>query len=183
VPVESLRGHLLIANPTLADPNFARTVVLVGEHGEEGAMGVILNRRSPATVAAAVPELSGPWDSEESLFLGGPVRPSVVLVLAEFVDAEAAGMLVTERIGFLSAEAEIEELAQLTARARVFAGYAGWGPGQLEAEVENTDWLLAPALEDDVFNEDPDGLWTAVLERMGMRYALLARMPPDPSVN
>ena len=181
--MDSLRGHLLIANPALADPNFARTVVLVGEHGDEGAMGVILNRRSQATVSAAVPELDGPWDADDSLFLGGPVRPSVVLVLAEFVDSDAAGLLVTESVGFLSAQAEIDELPALAARARVFAGYAGWGPGQLEAEVESKDWLLAPALEDDVFNEDPEGLWATVLKRMGTRYALLARMPEDPSLN
>jgi putative transcriptional regulator len=181
--MDSLRGNLVIANPALADPNFARAVVLVGEHGEEGAMGVILNRRSPATVSAAVPELDGPWSDDDSLFLGGPVRPSVVLVVGEFLDSDLAGILVTDRIGFLSAEAEPEEVTQFTSRARVFAGYAGWGPGQLDAEIENTDWLLAPALEDDVFSEDPDGLWTTVLERMGMRYALLARMPPDPSVN
>ena len=181
--MDSLRGHLLIANPALEDPNFARAVVLVGDHGEEGAMGIILNRRSPATVSAAVPELAGPWSGDDSLFLGGPVRPSVVLVLAEFLESELAGILVTERIGFLAPDAELEEMTQFTTRARVFAGYAGWGPGQLEAEVENTDWLLAPALDNDVFNEDPDGLWTAVLERMGARYALLARMPPDPSVN
>jgi putative transcriptional regulator len=180
--VDSLRGHLLIASPALADPNFARTVVLLGEHGDEGAMGVILNRRSPASVAAAVPDLPG-FSDEDSLFLGGPVRPSVVLVLAEFSDRDQAGILVTDRVGFLSAEAEFEQLTEVADRARVFAGYAGWGAGQLETEIEQSDWLLVPALEDDVFSDDPDGLWSCVLERMGARYALLARMPEDPSVN
>jgi putative transcriptional regulator len=146
-------------------------------------MGVIVNRRSSASVSATVPALLGFSGVDDSLFLGGPVRPSAVLVVAEFSDSDQAGILVTDRIGFISAEADVDQLTQFTDRARVFAGYAGWGAGQLEGEIEQADWLLARALEDDVFSEAPETLWGSVLERMGPRFALLARMPEDPSVN
>jgi putative transcriptional regulator len=181
--VDSLRGQLLVASPALIDPNFFRTVVLVGEHGDEGAMGLVLNRPSAASVGEAVPDLEPLVDPLAPVFVGGPVRPSAVLVLAEWEEPELAGMLVGERIGFVPAEAEFEALEQATSRARVFAGYAGWEPGQLEGEVERSDWVVAPADEEDVFGEDPDELWPAVLQRLGGRFALLARMPADPSLN
>jgi putative transcriptional regulator len=181
--VDSLRGHLLVASPALIDPNFRRAVVLIGEHTDEGAMGLVLNRPSPASVSEAVPDLEALVDPLAPVFVGGPVRPSAVLVLAEWEDPDLAGLLVGERIGFLPAEGEFETLEQATSRARVFAGYAGWGPGQLEDEVERSDWVVAPVDEDDVFGEDPEELWPAVLERLGGRFALLARMPADPSLN
>ena len=118
---ESLAGQLLLASPALVDPNFSRTVVLIGAHSAEGAMGVVLNRPS--------------------------------------------------------------ELTEATARARVFAGYAGWGEGQLEAEIDHGDWIAEPALPEDVFTEVPAELWSRVLTRKGGSYALIARMPVNPSVN
>jgi len=181
--MQSLRGHLLIAAPSLADPNFVRTVVLIGEHGDEGAMGLVLNRPAPATVAEAVPDLESLAGDQEHLFLGGPVRPTVVLVLAEFSDPGEAGMLITDRVGFMSADSDLELVAQSALRARVYAGYAGWGAGQLESEVERADWIVKSAEDGDVFDEQPGALWRRVLERMGGRFALLARMPADPSVN
>jgi len=181
--MESLHGHLLIATPSLADPNFFRTVVLVGEHGEDGAMGLVLNRPAPATVAEAVPDLVSLPGDEEHLFLGGPVRPTVVLVLAEFIDPSDAGMLITDRVGFLSADSDLDVLAQSAVRARVFAGHAGWGAGQLESEIERADWIVKTAQDRDVFDDEPGAMWGHVLERMGGRFALLARIPTDPSVN
>ncbi len=181
--VETLRGQLLIAGPDLLDPNFRRSVILVGEHGEEGAMGVILNRPSPVTVADAVPplaELVGEW---ELVHVGGPVQPQAIVVLGDFEDAAEAGALVLGSIGFLPGEIETAaDIASLT-RARVFAGYAGWGPRQLEDEIAEGAWILTPAVPEDIFTDDPDHLWSAVLKRKGGAFAVLAMMPPNPSSN
>jgi putative transcriptional regulator len=181
--VDSLRGHLLVAAPDLLDPNFHRTVVLVGEHGEEGAMGVVLNRRSDVTVEDAVPALTELVDGDELVHVGGPVQTQAIVVLAEFDDPEHAGVLVFGTVGFLPGEvADADELGDL-ARARVFAGYAGWGPGQLESELAESSWIIEPAQPEDVFTPDPGALWSAVLRRKGGPFTLLATMPTDPSLN
>jgi putative transcriptional regulator len=180
---ESLAGQLLLASPALLDPNFRRTVVLVGVHSDEGALGVVLNRPSAVTVEEAVPALQVAVAEQEPVYLGGPVQPASVVLLAEFLDPEPAGMLVVGRIGFPSADADIEELTKSTARRRVFAGFAGWGEGQLDAEVEHGDWITHSALSEDVFTEMPTELWSTVLARKGGSYALMARMPVDPSMN
>jgi putative transcriptional regulator len=180
--VESLRGHLLIAGPRLLDPNFWRTVVLVGEHTEEGALGVVLNRSSETPVDEALPELALLAEEMGTVHVGGPVQPSSVVVLADFAEAENAESLVVESVGFLPAEIEPDTLGELR-RARVYVGYAGWGPGQLDGELEEGSWIVEPAQPDDVFTRDPEGLWSEVLRRKGGPFAVLAAMPPDPSQN
>jgi putative transcriptional regulator len=180
--VQSLRGHLLVAGPGLVDPNFRRSVVLIGEHSDEGAMGVILNRPSEASVDQAVPELSALVEGSDIVHVGGPVQPSAIVVLAEFVEPERAGSLVLEAVGFLPSEVDPEELGELR-RTRVFAGYAGWGPEQLEDELSEGSWIVEPALPEDVFTAAPDDLWSEVLRRKGGPFGVLALMPPDPSLN
>jgi putative transcriptional regulator len=180
--VESLRGHLLIAVPALLDPNFWRTVVLVGEHSEEGALGVVLNRSSETPVEEALPELMMLAEDLGAVHVGGPVQPSAVVVLADFVDPDAAETLVLDSVGFLPSEVEPDMLGELR-RARVYAGYAGWGPGQLDGELEEGSWIVEPALPEDVFTDDPEGLWSDVLRRKGGPFAVLAAMPPDPTLN
>src|SRR5207253_8200261 len=133
-PEQSLRGQLLIASPALLDPNFARTVVLVVEHNDEGAMGIVLNRPSTAAVAEAVPPLEDLVGEDEAVFVGGPVEPAAVVVLAEFEDTDAAAAIVFGDLGFLRADADPSVLDVAARRFRVFAGYSGWGAGQLEAE-------------------------------------------------
>jgi putative transcriptional regulator len=181
--VTSLQGQLLVAGPALADPNFRRTVVLVGEHGDEGAMGVVLNRPSPAPVDEAVPLLSGIVAREELVHVGGPVQPQAIVVLGEFDEPEHAGVLVFGDVGFLPGEIEDPADVGPLSRARVFAGYAGWGPGQLEDELAEASWIVEEARSDDVFTDDPDGLWSSVLRRKGGPFAVLATMPHDPSSN
>jgi putative transcriptional regulator len=180
--VESLRGHLLIAGPSLLDPNFWRTVVLVGEHTEEGALGVVLNRSSETTVDEALPELALLAEEMGTVHVGGPVQPAAVVVLADFAEAADAESLVVESVGFLPPEIEPDTLGELR-RARVYVGYAGWGPGQLDVELEEGSWIVEPAQPDDVFTDDPEGLWSDVLRRKGGPFTLLAAMPPDPSQN
>jgi putative transcriptional regulator len=181
---ESLRGKLLIAGPTLLDPNFARAVVLVAEHTDEGAMGLVLNRPAEALVDEAVPDLDWMVPDDARVWVGGPVAESAVIVLAEWDRPELAGALVDDDLGFVGSDAD--QPAQLEGairRARVFAGHAGWGPGQLESELAEESWIVEPPLREDIFTLDPDGLWAALLRRKGSRFALLATMPPDPSVN
>ena len=180
--MESLRGHLLVASPALLDPNFRRTVVLVTEHTDEGAAGLVLNRPSLVAVAAAVPALEELVDEDEQVWVGGPVQPEAVLVLGEFLDPDDAAVPLFGSLGFPSLS-EPEDIVVSTTRRRVFAGYSGWGIGQLEAEVADEDWILEPALPDDAFTEAPEELWRDVLRRKGGIYELVSRMPEDPSVN
>jgi putative transcriptional regulator len=180
---ESLAGQLLLASPALRDPNFERTVVLIGVHSEQGAMGVVLNRPSEVTVGEAAPQLEEAIEDSARVFVGGPVQPSSIVFLAEFLDPGLAGVLVLGRIGFPAPDAELAQLGEATERVRVFAGFAGWGEGQLEAELADGDWIPQAALPEDVFSELPERLWSDVLTRKGGSYALVARMPPDPSVN
>lgn len=180
--VNSLRGSLLIAAPGLLDPNFWRTVVLVGEHSEEGALGVVLNRSSETPVDEAVPELAELAEGMGDVHVGGPVQPSAVVVLADFAEPPDPEALVVDSVGFLPAEIDPEALGPLR-KARVFVGYAGWGPGQLDGELEEGSWIVEPAVAADVFTDEPDGLWSAVLRRKGGPFRVLAAMPPDPSQN
>ena len=181
---ESLRGKLLIAAPTLLDPNFVRTVVLIAEHTDEGAMGLVLNRPAASSVSEAVPDLAWLADEEDLVYVGGPVAETAVIVLAEFDRPEVAGALVEADLGFVGTDADDPEaLDGAIRRARVFAGHAGWGPGQLEGELDEEAWIVEPPRREEIFTEDAQGLWAAVLRRKGRRYALLSTMPLDPSLN
>jgi putative transcriptional regulator len=180
--VETARGQLLIASPGLADPNFWRTVVLIVEHSREGALGLVLNRPSQTTVGETVTELEALLDSEDPLYVGGPVQPSGLIVLAEFDRPGDAALLAFEDVGVLAGGAQDDPELSVR-RARAFIGHSGWGPGQLDSEMERGDWILEPARRDDAFSDAPQELWESVLTRKGGSYALVARMPPDPSLN
>lgn len=173
---ESLRGHLLIAAPSLFD-YFRRAVVLLIDHSEEGAMGVVLGRVSDARVADAVPQLAPLAGEDELVHLGGPVAPRSVVAVGDFEDSEDAGVPIVATIGTL----DPEHLEADVRRLRVYAGHAGWAPGQLEAELEQDAWIVEPASPEDPF-ADGD-VWTTALRRKGGEYALLATMPADPSSN
>jgi putative transcriptional regulator len=179
---ESLRGKLLVASPALVDPNFARTVVFLTEHNEEGAMGIVLNRPSDTavdTVVAELAEIAG----GEPVYVGGPVQPEALVLLAEFTDLEAAAWIVVADVGLASADVDLGDLAEAVRRGRVYAGYSGWGPGQLEAEMEVDSWIVEAPLPAELFPDDPATLWSGVLNRKGGQYSLIARMPADPSQN
>jgi putative transcriptional regulator len=180
---ESLRGKLLVASPSLVDPNFARSVVLITEHNDEGAMGIVLNRPSDALVSDVVPQLASVAGEGAEIHVGGPVQPSALVVLAEFSDLDAAAWIVVADVGFASAEVEMGDLARSVRRARVYAGYSGWGAGQLEGEMDVDSWIVEPPMPAELFPEDSETLWSDVLDRKGGQYALIARMPEDPSVN
>jgi putative transcriptional regulator len=179
---ESLRGQLLIAAPTLLDPNFARTVVLITEHNEDGAMGIVLNRPSEAPVADVVPDLAD-LTRGEPVYVGGPVQPEGLVVLGEFSDHSAAAWIVAADVGLVAAGSEISTLADSVRRGRVYAGFSGWGEGQLESELAEEAWIVEPPIPRELFPEDPGTLWSDVLARKGGQFSLLARMPIDPSMN
>jgi putative transcriptional regulator len=176
--VDSLQGQLLISSPLLHDPNFRRTVVLMTHHDEEGAMGLVLSRPSEIRVADAVPELAD-LHGDELVYVGGPVQPEAVVVLVEH-ESEPE-LPIVGNIAFMQADADLDELDSV--RARVFAGYSGWGPGQLEGELDESSWIVVPAEPDDAFAPDPDELWRTVLHRKGGKFALIATMPYDPKLN
>ena len=182
--MESLRGKLLIASPALVDPNFHRTVILIAEHTDEGAMGLVLNRPAETLVADVVPDLSPLAEEDAPVYFGGPVASDSVIVLAEFDDPELAGVLLDADLGFVGSESgEMSAVADGVRRARIYAGHAGWGPGQLEDELAEEAWIVESPLRDELFSDDPEGLWSAVLRRKGREFALLSTMPPDPSLN
>lgn len=180
--MDSLRGKLLIASPTLADPNFERAVILVTEHSDQGAMGVVLNQPSRTTLDHAAPELLG-FSEDETVYFGGPVRTDGLVLLAEFSDPRAAAWLIAADIGLVAADAEISELQRTVRRGRVYAGFSGWAPGQLESELEEDSWIVEAPLPAELFPDDPGDLWSDVLARKGGEFALVATMPTDPSMN
>jgi putative transcriptional regulator len=176
-----LKGSLLISSPALHDPNFRRTVVLIAHHDSDGAMGLVLTRPSDVPATEAVPSLEGFPGAEGPVYVGGPVQPEAFMVLADFADPDEAAVPIIDGVGFMSAEAEPDELS--IRRLRLFAGYAGWGAGQLEAELAEPSWIVIPAIADDPFADDPDELWRDVLKRGDGKYSLMERMPYDPGVN
>ena len=180
--VESLGGSLLVAGPSLWDPNFRRAVVLVGHHDDAGAVGVVLNRATDVDVVDAAPPLATVVGLGERVFVGGPVQPQSAVVVADFEHPEVADVIAFGSIGFLPDGVDAEHIGPLR-RARVFAGYTGWGPGQLEREIEEGSWIVEPARAEDVFTEQPEDLWTDVVRRKGPKYRLMATMPLDPSSN
>lgn len=181
----SLAGRLLVAGPRLIDPNFFRTVVLVCEHGEEGALGVVLNRPTDIPVGDHLPGWVERLSRPETVFAGGPVQPEMAIGLGRCGEhaPEASWSAVTGDIGMVDLTAAPGDLVGDLRDLRVFSGYAGWGAGQLEQELAGADWVTAAPGPGDLFGADPEGLWTRVLRREGGPAALYAHFPLDPRVN
>ena len=179
--MNSLQGKLLVSSPSLVDPNFRKTVVLVAHHDEDGAMGLVLSRPSDVSAADAVPLLEDLPGANDPVFVGGPVQPDAFMVLAEFEDIDQAAAPIMNSLGFMPADTDLDDLS--IRRMRLFAGYSGWGAGQLEAELAEPSWIIVDAETDDAFADDPDELWRAVLHRKGGPFALMENMPFDPGLN
>jgi putative transcriptional regulator len=169
----SLKGKLLVATPALLDPNFFRTVVLLLEHGEDGAVGVVLNRPSDFELVATLPDWEDRAAAPSVVFVGGPVAEGTAICLGR-VGGE-------DGITVVDASRDPDDLA--AHEVRFFSGYAGWGAEQLEDEIDEGAWLVVDADPDDALDDEPERLWSRVLERQGGRLALLARYPDDPSTN
>jgi len=180
---ESLAGKLLVSNPMMGDPNFARTVVLLIEDNEDGTMGLVLNRPSEELVALHVPMWADTVAPPAVVFVGGPV-------LADIAIGVGAGPAVPPRdwspvisdIGLVDVAYGPDHWGGLNA-ARVFAGYSGWVPGQLLAELATQSWIICEPLPGDVLDTNPATLWRRVLARQPGRISLYAAFPEDLSTN
>jgi putative transcriptional regulator len=188
---ESLGGRLLVATPLLGDPNFRRTVILIVEDEPgEGTLGVVLNRPTEVQVEQVLQAWTDLVTGPSVVFKGGPVSPNsaLALALARGEDEPLGwrsldGSSLTARIGLVDLEAPPELLAGGITSLRVFAGYAGWGPGQLQAEIEEGAWYVLPGEPTDAFLAEPERLWPEVLRRQGGEFAIVATYPDDPLLN
>jgi putative transcriptional regulator len=175
----SLAGRLLVASPWLLDPNFARTVVLLLQHDEDGAVGVVLNRPSAEPVVEHLPEWESRLEEPSLVFVGGPVQPAVAIGVVR--SSESLETIAFPGVGIVDLGAD--PASTPAGPLRVYSGYSGWGPGQLEMELEEGAWTVVAAEADDIFTEQPDDLWSGVLRRQGGRIAMLASFPLDPTLN
>ena len=178
-------GRLLVATPMLADPNFSRTVVLMLEHSDTGALGVVLNRPSTLPVGEILPAWAGVVQPPVAVFHGGPVATDSALGLVRTAQpAPPLGVrLLRDSLGLIDLDTPVEVAAPGVATMRVFAGYAGWSSGQLEGEIDEGAWFVVEAAAEDPFSPDPDHLWAAVLRRQPHPLSLVASFPADPSLN
>lgn len=190
--MEPVPGSLLIASPTLSDPHFARTIVLLLDAGHDGALGVVLNRPSEVGVGEVLAGWADVVTGPDVLFQGGPVETSSALAVAavggsgpdDSADDEPVGWRrVFADVGLVDLDAPVELLAPAVSDLRIFAGYAGWSAGQLEGEIAEGAWYVVPAESADAFGTDPAGLWARVLRRQGGQLAMLATMPDEPGLN
>jgi len=177
-------GTLLVAAPGLVDPNFRRTVVYVIEHRDQGSLGVVLNRPSEVSLRDVLPSWEPLSSRPRSVFVGGPVEAETALCLAALRpghDPGALGGLVGVRwpVALVDLDGDPSMIGPRLRGLRVFAGYSGWDTGQLRKEIERGDWIVIPALPDDVVTGHDPNLWGRVLRRQGMPIALLATYPVD----
>jgi putative transcriptional regulator len=184
-------GRLLVATPLLGDPNFRRSVVLIVEHEvEEGTLGIVLNRPTTVGVDQVLEQWTELTTDPSVVFKGGPVAPNSALALAMVPGKDEPlgwraldGAPALARLGLLDLDAPPRLLAQAIVSLRVYAGYAGWSPGQLEAEIDEGAWYVIAAEPGDVFAADPEKLWRQVLRRQDGDLAFLATYPDDPGLN
>lgn len=183
--VTSLTGRLLVATPALSDPHFDRAVVLVLDHDDDGSLGVVLNRPTEVDVGEVLEPWQGLADTPDVVFQGGPVALDAALGVA--VIPGSRGPLGWRRvhgaIGLVDLDAPPEVLAAELGSLRIFAGYAGWGPGQLEEELVEGAWYVVESEPGDVSTPEPKTLWRSVLRRQRNELAMVATYPDDVSLN
>lgn len=182
-----MTGRLLVATPKLEDPNFARTVVLLLDHDDDGSLGVIISRPTNVPVADVLPAWSEVVTGPDVLFSGGPVATDsalAVAVLDGYEDDTPVGWRpLYPGAGLVDLDAPPELLTGVLTGMRVFAGYAGWGAGQLENEVAEGAWYVVPAETDDLLCHDAETLWRRVLRRQPGELAFVHTCPLDPTEN
>jgi putative transcriptional regulator len=184
--MESMAGRLLVATPALKDPNFDRTVVLLVAHEPGGALGVVLNRATEVAVADVLADWGGLARDPAVLFEGGPVQPDSAICLARIrnpMQRIKGFHQVSGAVGTLDLSVDPERLRESVSGIRVFAGYSGWGTGQLEEEIKEGSWFVLDALPGDAFVDRPEDLWAMVLRRQGGLMAAVAIFPPDATLN
>jgi putative transcriptional regulator len=188
VPEQSVRSRLLIASPDLGDPNFARTVVLMLEHNKEGALGLVLNRPTDATLTEPLPAWAELAAEPAVVFVGGPVQPEAAIGLGRRVEQDPTGDVegfaaLFGNLGTVDLERPPGDVSPPIDRVRVFAGYAGWGAGQLEAELAADGWFVVDATPSDPWVRNAGELWREVLRRQRGPLQVFADFPSDPAQN
>ncbi len=181
--MESRKGQLLIASGRLLDPNFARSVVLIVQHDEDGVLGVILNHPLEMSVAEACgPMVEAAGEVETAINQGGPC-PGPLMVL--HADEDAGGEPVADGIWFTAEREPIEQIMREgTEPAKYFANYAGWGLEQFEREINDGSWIITPASPSDVFETEPETQWNKLTARLTAGgYINPDHIPDDPSLN
>ncbi|MBA3309538.1 MAG: YqgE/AlgH family protein [Nocardioidaceae bacterium] len=178
-------GRLLLATPRLIDPNFARGVILVLDHDSAGALGVVINRPTHLPLRAVLPGWGESVAEPQLLFSGGPVAPDSALAvgLSAGGGPDAGFQRIGGDYGLVDLDTEPEALLPSLVGVRVFAGYAGWGGGQLESEIEEGSWYVVGAVPTDLLHPDPEGLWRTILRRQPGELAYVANFPDDPGMN
>jgi putative transcriptional regulator len=179
-------GMLLVATPVLMDPHFTDTVVLLLDVDDNGALGVVLNRPSPVAVADVLDTWGGVVAEPEVLFQGGPVSTDGALAVGLLREAGAAPVgfrEVSGPLGLLDLDTPVELVDGSLVGLRIFAGYAGWGAGQLEAEIDEGSWYAVAGQALDAFRLDPSELWRDVLRRQPGQLAWHSTRPTDPDLN
>ena len=179
-------GVLLVAQPGMTDPHFSDSVVLVLDADDEGALGVVLNRPSPLLVASVFEDWRDLVDEPDVLFRGGPVGTDGALALAllrDPVSSVEGFRRVSGGLGVLDLDTPVERVQPALARLRIFAGYAGWGAGQLEGEIDEGAWYTVPGEPLDAFGEKCDDLSRTVLRRQPGELAWHSTRPVDPGLN
>lgn len=181
-----LSGRLLVASPSLTDENFSRSVILMLEHGKDGALGLIVNRPTDLDVASVLPAWQPFTTKPGRLFRGGPVEldSALGLVAVPGHGAEPTGVrLLIGSVGLVDLEASPAEIVPGLAGLRIFAGYAGWSAGQVEGEIDQGAWHVVDSEPRDAFSDAPERLWRDVLRRQRGRLAMLSSFPDDPALN
>lgn len=183
--MESLAGRLLVASPDLIDPNFKRTVIYISNHSAEGAFGLVLNRPvDGSSVADHLPSWAPLLSEPGVIFAGGPVEPESAFALVRAEDEPPAVWAhVDGPIGLVPLDADPAEFGHLLSGLRIFAGYAGWGAGQLDGEIEEKAWFVLDAEPDDIFRADTESLYRRVLRRQRGKTAMYAYFPENPRQN
>jgi putative transcriptional regulator len=180
---DNLAGKLLVAVPQMLDPNFWRTVVLICEHSDEGAVGLIINRPSEAEVFDYLPGWTHLVAEPSVVFQGGPVEQDVAIGLVRTSPVFHSGVTsIVEGLALMDLGSDPAE-AEGVGALRVFSGYAGWEANQLEDEIASGGWFVVAGTPDDSFTDHPGDLWRKVLHRQGGKLAMYASFPPDPGLN
>lgn len=195
-PPDHLAGHLLVAVPRLSDPNFFRRVVLVLDHGDHGALGVVLDRPGGVPVGELSPQWQAWATAPAELFRGGPVARNALIGLVRLISRPASDEESRQRptgwrllvdgdrpVGTVDLSSDPSDLADAIVGVRLFSGYAGWDSTQLESEIDEGSWYVVPAEAPDPISADPEGLWRRVLRRQGGALAVVSGFPEDPAYN
>lgn len=178
---ENMSGMLLVATPTLLDPNFRRTVVFLRHHSrQEGAMGFVLNRPLPVRLGEVTTSRLEGVAGQLRLYYGGPVLPEQIMILGMRWDGERRGL----EVRVFDREVEVEDVpAEWLPHVRLFVGHSGWAPGQLENEIKQYSWIVHPPVQSLFESEDSSGAWREILSGLSPVVKLIADCPEDPSLN